>query len=202
MKRVIDEYYFTYSADTATTLGIHVKCPKCNGLAIVTANHDAAYFNCTNCGDLKTTERTIYRYDVHNQCRGCGRYYRVDITDKSKQHFNMLHVACPSCGCMMSGEVHKTAEAFYYCDEIKNACEPFFGFELWFLTSFGNKPVWALNREHLTYLISYLSADLREKPAGCNSMKTQADHLPTFTKTAKNRDGIVKCLKNMQQNWK
>ena len=72
--------------------------------------------------------------------------------------------------------------------------------ELWFLTSFQGKPVWALNREHLAYLISYLSADLREKPMG-RAKKTQADHLPTFMKTAKNRERIVKLLKKMQEEW-
>ena len=60
------------------------------------------------------------------------------------------------------------------------------------------KPVWALNREHLAYLIDYLSADLREKPSG-SQKKTQADHLPTFMKTAKNRERIVKLLKKLQE---
>ena len=100
----------------------------------------------------------------------------------------------------MSGEVHKTAEAFSYIADIQDGREPYFGLELWFLTSFQGKPVWALNREHLAYLISYLSADLREKPMG-RAKKTQADHLPTFMKTAKNRERIVKLLKKMQEEW-
>ena len=85
-----------------------------------------------------------------------------DIEDGEKQHFSVLHVACPYCGTTMSGEVHKTAEAFSYTAEIQDGREPYFGLELWFLTSFQGKPVWALNREHLAYLIDYLSADLRE----------------------------------------
>ena len=98
----------------------------------------------------------------------------------------------------MSGEVHKTAEAFSYTAEIQDGREPYFGLELWFLTSFQGKPAWALNREHLAYLIDYLSADLREKPSG-SQKKTQADHLPTFMKTAKNRERIVKLLKKLQE---
>lgn len=47
---------------------------------------------------------------------------------------------------------------------------------------FYNKLVWALNREHLHYLMDYLSADLRGK-----SFSTY-----TIMKTAKNRKGIVK----------
>jgi len=99
----------------------------------------------------------------------------------------------------MQGKVEKIARGFRYIGEIQNACEPFFGFELWFLTYFHDNPVWALNRTHLAYLIDYLSAGLREKPSGSKMLATQADHLPTFMKTAKNRNRIVKLLKNMQQ---
>ena len=198
MSRIVDEPYFTYSVYSALTSGIQVKCPKCQGLGLVTADEDNAYFRCHSCGYQEPCERTIYRYDVHNQCKNCGRYYRVDIEDETKQHFSVLNVACPYCGTIMPGTVHKTAEAFSYFAEIKDGREPYFGLKLWFLTSFQGKAVWALNREHLTYLINYLSADLREKPPG-SPKKTQADHLPTFMKTAKNRERIVKLLKKMQE---
>ena len=105
MSRIIDEPYFTYSAYNALTSGIQVKCPRCHGVGVVTADDDNAYFRCLSCGHQETRERTIYRYDVHNQCKNCGRYYRVDIEDEEKQHFSVLHVACPYCGTTMSGEV-------------------------------------------------------------------------------------------------
>ena len=51
-------------------------------------------------------------------------------------------------------------------------------------------------------LIDYLSAGLRERPADhqaqYGTMRTQSDHLPTFMKTTKNRERIVKVLKNLQ----
>ena len=65
----------------------------------------------------------------------------------------------------MPGAVHKTAQVSFCTAEIQDGREPWFGLELWFLTFFRGKPVWALNREHLIYLIDYLSADLREKPS-------------------------------------
>lgn len=136
MSRIVDESYFTYSAYNALTSGIQVKCPKCHGTGMVTADDDNAYFRCLSCGHQETRDRTIYRYDVHNQCKNCGRYYRVDIEDEEKQHFSVLHVACPYCGTTMPGEVHKTAEAFSYIGEIKDGREHYFGLELWFLTSF------------------------------------------------------------------
>lgn len=72
MKRIKDEPYFTHSAYSAFTIGIQVKCPKCHGAGIVTADEKSAYFKCTNCGYHAEKERTIYRYDVHNQCKNCG----------------------------------------------------------------------------------------------------------------------------------
>ena len=133
---------------------------------------------------------------VENQCEQCGRYYRVSIFDQNKQNFSVLNVACPFCGFMMQGKVQKITSCIY-TNDIKNGCEPFMGLELWFLTNFKGKPVWALNRAHLAYLIEYLSADLREKPFDPNTMRTQADQLPAFMKSAKNREGIIKCLKRM-----
>ena len=43
-----------------------------------------------------------------------------------------------------------------------------------------------------------LSADLRENPLD-SPRKTQADHLPTFMKTAKNRERTVTLLRKLQE---
>ncbi|WP_287227655.1 hypothetical protein [Oscillibacter sp.] len=172
--------------------------PKCHGAGMVTADDDNAYFRCLSCGHQETRDRTIYRYDVHNQCKNCGRYYRVDIEDAARQHFPVLHVACPYCGTTMSGEVHKTAEAFSYAAEIQDGREPYFGLELWVFDLLPGQTGLGTQPGALAYLIDYLSADLREKPLG-RAKKTQADHLPAFMKTAKNRERIVKLLKKLQE---
>ena len=76
--------------------------------------------------------RMVYRYDVHN-------------------------VACPYCGAIMSGKVQRTAQKYsFYGAEIRDGKEPWFGLELWFLTSFQGKPVWALNRERIVKLLQKL----------------------------------------------
>lgn len=43
MSRIVDEPYFTHSAYSAFTTGIQVKCPKCHGAGVVTADEDDAY---------------------------------------------------------------------------------------------------------------------------------------------------------------
>ena len=96
----------------------------------------------------------------------------------------------------MPGNIQKTSP-HVFVGQIKGGREPFLGLELQLLTEYRGKLVWALNREHLTYLINYISADLREKPLYSNTIRTQADMLPAFLKTAKNRKGIIKCLEKM-----
>lgn len=121
---------------------------------------------------------------MRNHCKNSKRHYRVYFSNKEKQPFKQLRVASPYCKYIMSGKVDKTAKGYYYSSKINDSHETFFNMELWFLTYFYNKLVWALNREHLHYLIHYLSADLREKPFSAY----------TFMKIAKNRKGIVKVI--------
>ena len=44
MSRIVDEPYFTHSAYSALTTGIQVKCPKCHGAGVVTADEDTDLF--------------------------------------------------------------------------------------------------------------------------------------------------------------
>ena len=60
MRRIVDEPYFTYSAYDALTSGIQVKCPKCHGTGVVTADEDNAYFRCLSCGHQVARDRTIH----------------------------------------------------------------------------------------------------------------------------------------------
>jgi uncharacterized protein (DUF983 family) len=198
MKRIIDEPYSKYSVYSAVREGISVRCPKCGKHGLVTFSDEMFHFRCAACLNVQSKGQTNYRYSVHNACKECGRYYKVEITDNRKQHIKVLNVNCPYCSTTMSGEVQKD-ETYFSWGEIKGGVEPFFGYPLYFQGNFDGKLIWALNRGHLQYLIDYLEADLREKPKTYGGTKrTQADQLPTFMKLAKNRDGIVKMLKKMQ----
>ena len=201
MKRFTDMSYTAFY-HSGTFSEFDVKCLKCRGFGIVTTDKTIVFFKCTACGHTQKKEHALYTYNVENLCKCCKRFYRVDINDEQRQHFRVLNVSCPYCKTVMPGQVRKTNKTYYYINGIKNGREPYFGLELWFLSSFQGKPIWALNREHLAYLIDYLSADLRERPADhraqYGTMRTQSDHLPAFMKTAKNRERIVMVLKNLQ----
>jgi hypothetical protein len=96
------------------------------------------------------------------------------------------------------GTVHSTDNCWWTYGEIKGGNDPHFGYPLYYQGSFDGKSVWAVNREHLQYMIDYLEADLREKPPGAKKM--QADHMPTFMKLAKNRNSIVKLLRKIRDS--
>lgn len=198
MKRFTDEEYGKYSVHMVMQTGIDVKCPNCNNRGIVMRQDRIYQFFCTSCNKSMKTEHYLYEYDVQNQCENCGRYYRVDIKEDAEKNYPALWVNCSYCGHRMPGKVQKKKKGYCgYYEQVKEGCESIFGLELWFLSSFDNKTIWALNREHLDYLIEYLSAELREDPI--LGRRTQADELPTFMKLGKNRDKIVKLLKQMQE---
>lgn len=198
MKRFTDKKYGEYSVHWIMQSGIDVKCPNCNNRGIVTRQDGIYKFICTGCNKSMKTERFHYEYDVENHCENCGRYYRVDIKKEAEQNYPALWVKCSYCGHRMPGKVQKKKRGYdWHWEQVKDGYESIFGLELWFLASYDGKTIWVLNREHLAYLIEYLSAELREDPV--TGRRTQADELPTFMKIGKNRDKIVKLLKQMQE---
>ena len=199
--RVVDEPYGAYNVYSVLKTGLCVACPRCGGMGLVTSGEGQYRFQCTRCGHARTKRLGGYRFRVQNLCLSCGRYYNAPVHDPRQQAFPVLRVPCPYCGFVMPGRVEKTGQAVWYGGDgaLRRGQDPIFGFDLWFLASLDGKPVWALNREHLSYLIGYLSAGLRERPAVGYLGRMQSDQLPTFMKTAKNRAGILKCLKRMQE---
>jgi DNA-directed RNA polymerase subunit RPC12/RpoP len=198
VKRFIDNSYFEFATFAVHNAGIAVRCPKCGGLALVTLEDDTFWLRCTACGERRHKSKYDQRYDVHAQCAECGRYFRTDIDDTKNRHFAKLHVACPHCGALTAGTVHVTENRCWGYGEIKDGNEPYFGCPLYYPGNFRGKPIWVINREHLQYLIDYLEADLREEPPGAKM--TQSDHLPAFMKSAKNRSGVIKALRKIQEN--
>ena len=199
--RIKDQPYGTYSVYSALKTGLCVTCPRCGGMGLVRLQEGRYRFQCTRCGYGQQKKLSGFRCRVQNLCQSCGRYYNVPIYDQRRQTFPVLRVPCPYCGFEMPGRVEQTGQAVWYGGDgaLRRGQDPIFGYDLWFLTSLDGKPVWALNREHLAYLIGYLSARLREKPSDWTGGRTQADDLPTLMKRAKNRERLVKKLQKLQQ---
>jgi transcription elongation factor Elf1 len=79
-------------------------------------------------------------------------------------------------------------------------------YELWYATNFRGHRLWAVNRDHLSLLISWLSGDLPKKEVRLAS--SSSDHfgervivesLPKWMGLAKNRPQILKSLRKMYE---
>lgn len=200
-KRCCDLPYHAFSIWTDRT----VVCPGCGKAGTVRLDLERckAVFRCGSCRLKNETTLGEDRFaQVTAQCTATGRYFRLFVP-KEKLHGPKKRVKCPYCGEFVAGEVStpKRPQALVL-REVRQAEDPYFHYPLYFQGNFRGKTVWALNREHLQYLIDYLSADIRAVPADlyrtCGTMRSQADHLPAFMKSAKNRAGLVKLLTKLQ----
>lgn len=187
----VPHHTFSFSSD------IVVVCPKCGKPGTVHFNKErgTALFQCESCYmKRETTPCGNFDFEVTAQCTSTGRYFRTPVPAE-KIHGQKIRVRCPYCEEFVIGDVSdQRSWRQIVWERSRYAEDPYFHYPLYFQASFKGKTVWALNREHLQYLIDYLSADLRYR-----TMRSQSDTLPTFMKTAKNRDGIVKVLTGLQK---
>lgn len=199
-KRFKDRPYNTFSIFTATTMGLDVKCPYCNGLGVVKMEDSYFSFQCSICGKRKLKDKIEYRCQISEMCNSCQRHFRVDITDKNQANFKVLKVCCPYCRNIQNGQVQKIRKNFCSYSDIQNGIEPFFNYQLFYQTTFDGKLIWAINREHLMYLINYIGASIREKGNYEYRGATQSYRIPKFIKLARNREPIVKLLKRLLED--
>lgn len=200
VKRFNDVPYHTFSFWTKMV----VVCPKCGktGMVHFDKEHDIALFQCESCYMRRETRPSGNNaFEVTAQCTSTGRYFRVSMPD-NKIHGQKIRVKCPYCEEFVIGDVSKEQQNIVL-EDIRHAEDPYFHYPLYFQANYRGKIIWALNREHLQYLIDYLSADIRTVQSDFyetyKTMRSQSDILPAFMKTAKNRDGIVKLLTKLQR---
>ena len=199
-KRCDDLPYHAFSPSE----GIAVVCPGCGGAGTVRLDRERgkAVFRCGSCFLQKETGAGGDSFaQVTGRCIATGRRFRVFVP-REKVRGPKKRVRCPCCGETVVGEVSPPdRRPVLVLGEVRRGRDPYFHYPLYFRGDFRGKPVWALDREHLRYLIDYLSADLRAVPAGQlerSGMRSQSDRLPAFMKSAKNREGMVKLLTKLQ----
>ena len=201
VKRFHDVPYHTFSSWT----DMMVVCPKCGkaGKVHFDKEQNIALFQCDSCyTERKTMLGENDAFEVTAQCTSTGKYFRISMPN-DKIHGQKIKVKCPYCEEFVIGDVSDTKnQKCVVFEDIRHAEDPYFHYPLYFQASYRGKLIWALNREHLQYLIDYLSADIRTVQSDFykiyKTMRSQSDTLPTFMKTAKNRDGIVKLLTKLQ----
>lgn len=201
IKKFYDVPYHTFSSWTDMV----VVCPKCGKAGTVHFNKEyhTALFQCQSCYIKKEIVPSGNdTFKVTAQCTSTGKYFQTSAPG-NKIHGQKIRVKCPYCTEIVIGDVSNTRvqQSIIFTD-IRNAEDPYFHYPLYFQASYRGNIIWALNREHLQYLIDYLSADIRTVQSDFyktyQTMRSQSDMLPAFMKTAKNRTGIVKLLHKLQ----
>jgi len=190
----VDSY--TWGRLSATQGFACVVCPNCSEMGSVASNENNYYFKCHSCVKRTKVPRYKSEFVVKGKCEPCASYFRTTVEENLK-HFKALRVNCPRCKTLADAStVQKLSPVrVSYYQEIIQGKERFTGYPLYFLDTLDGEPIWALNREHLEYLISYIEADLRIESWGKYG---QSWAIPKFMKLAKNRDKVLKILKRMQ----
>ncbi|MEE4567468.1 hypothetical protein V2U94_07450 [Paenibacillus polymyxa] len=199
-KRFKDEYGYKYDFAAVIWRGeqVAVHCPRCQGQAFISKSKEDCYYavRCSHCY-YTFQQPESYKFYARGVCSHCERYFNIEIHDDRTVTHKNTNIHCPHCETRNQVPVHRMQSREWHTDVIKNGKDPIFQLQLYFLDYYRGKPVWALNRIHLNYLLSYISAELREKPTS-GMMRTASHSIPKYIKDAKNRQAILKILQKLQ----
>lgn len=204
-KRFKDRLPFHYDFyHVLQTNGIQVKCPKCQQAALViySKEEEVANLRCSFCYHQKKLtyadySLTIPQYRYNGICPHCEKFNRLEVPNKKQKTISTI---CKSCSLPYSLNLANNGKPVDYISRpvsyyLEQGLDPLTGQELYFLTSVKGHYFWALNEDHLHYLLNYIEADLRERPA-YPVWKTASHTLPAFVKSAKNRQLLVKKIRH------
>jgi hypothetical protein len=135
---------------------------------------------------FQTTKKNIARLELFEQqgvlieCASCGKcatIHRIEILDTIPTT-RTATASCAQCG--------KTWRLPYAYTSL----------QLWLVTTYRNRKLWALNESHLKWLEEFIEAELREDIGGSSALHTV---LPSWMTAAKNRKDVMKSLARLRQ---
>lgn len=112
------------------------------------------------------------------RCKNCANMTWVPMKSIPK-------LVCEKCGLVTVSPV-----ASYGGPE-------FCGVSLWLKTGCCSNTLWAYNKEHLDFLENYVRASIREQLPNIN--QSLVSRLPTWIKSGKNRESVLKCINNLKR---
>lgn len=182
---------------------ISVVCPKCQKEAMV--NYGRYYWKyddelievrCHHCDFCKQLEDiTYYQIEVSLNCPNCAnKIYHYQ--DELRQVPDLVKIKCKQCHYAL-----KTKPKYQrYLKKLNKTnglkCDYVFGLPLYYQTNVKGNLFWAYNQAYAQEILAFVLAELRER-AGSGVKMTMTAKLPTFIKSAKNKETIVKIL----QQW-
>lgn len=171
--------------------GVLVRCPKCGGDALLRDMRGEYRLACNRChfSELRSGRKSLMA--AQGCCISCKRWFNLRLPS-TQSTYPCVKVECPHCQMAQTAEVRSVGD---------DSVNPLDGLSLYLQAQYRGHTIWALNRAHLNYLIAYVEAGLREKYVYhdiygnfYNLSSGQAQSLPCWIKTAKNRAGLLRVL--------
>lgn len=79
------------------------------------------------------------------------------------------------------------------------AKDPFFHLDLWLSKSCSDHVLWAYNKFHLSIIQAHISAPLRNRNLNFSNNRSLGSRLPKWMTSRKNREAVMKALKDLEE---
>lgn len=180
---------------------VEVICPRCGEQGVLRGNaHYKSWggsFTCLNCSYQARTDTTGWVGEVEargrRRCPDCGtKWIHASKTYPNASNAGQdLQGKCPHCGKRNQVHVEIFANKPY-----DHSVDPFLGLDLALKENTRHGVVWVYNASHLAELKLFIEAKVRED---YNHGWSYFARLPTWIKTAKNRDEVLKALTKLER---
>jgi hypothetical protein len=147
--------------------------------------------------DPRSTEYD-FLHSMLVRCPRCERIAHVVQPPGTRQElgrtlFAPRHLVCRSCGL---SRIWAERSICFPRDSAGLAWDPYFRRPLWLQTQTQHGSLWAYNLPHLDLIRRFVAADLRERAPWYDTGQkmTLVARLPSWMKSAKNRDEVVRAV--------
>jgi predicted RNA-binding Zn-ribbon protein involved in translation (DUF1610 family) len=193
-QRFVDAPYYL----TDFVQDVLVVCPQCGSLAQIRCSvpywSGTATVACRTCGFSEKSDEAGWAGPAwglaRRRCGRCGRWLTRRWTRRSGPGGDTADLTCPGCGAV------SRAKVVWHRGNPVGPHDPVFGLPLFLQVPACGETLWAVSQAHLDFLRAYVQADLRERTPNWNG--SLASRLPTWIKTRKNRDAVLRAVKRLE----
>ncbi|HMW39023.1 MAG: hypothetical protein K1X68_07330 [Saprospiraceae bacterium] len=149
---------------------------------------------------------TLYEFvrEILVVCPNCSQLALVSSGNfqEFKAKIEGLNLSCKHCGYSRRLEPierrQSPAQKNGVILKFGNAIDPFFHAELWLLTNYRSRTLWAYNIEHLDFICRIISSDLRERHHAGRTIRGIGSRLPKWILAANARKDLLNLISKLR----
>ena len=141
---------------------------------------------------------TDYLREIVCKCPNCASKALIRADSKYAMPWDPFDVSfvCPNC-TFHHGWPAPSWKSDFHAFNLSNTIEPYFGYSLWASETVSQNVIGILNLQHANDLSLFISATDRPRPE--NSKWAMVSRLPRWMLLAKNRDRVLRAIRNATQ---